>query len=608
MEERSEHLSLLNKEVISMKETFHIILCRALATTLILVATIIPATATGNATITKMPTLGGTYGAMVYGMNAAGQLTGFSYRPGNTSVHAFLYDGGAAMDLGTLGGVVSQGFAINATGQIAGEANLPGDSATHAVLFSGGMVLDLGTLGGSFSSATAINAGGEMAGRSFTAGDQTMEAFLYSDGTMVSLGTLGGSYSTAVAMNDSGAVAGDSETADFEVHAFLHADGTMIDLGTLGGSYSSARALNNAGMVVGESVLDNGQTHGFLHANGIMTDLGTFGGDYSTAYGLNELGQVIGAATTASGEWRGFIYENGALTDLETLGGDYTDPFAINNLGHVVGHSVTDTGSLHAFLWRNGTIVDLNDLLPSDSGWELISAQFINDSGRIVGFGIFEENFEWFILQLPTGGNQPPVAMAGPDQTTECSEPVTLDGSLSSDPDGDPLTFEWRLNGNIVANEAQFTAYFLPGTHILTLTVVDSHGASAQDEVLVTSVDTTPPDISSVTASPEVLTPPNNKLIPVAIAVVATDTCDSAPVSQIISITANAPVAPGDITITGALTATLAAKKNPGGNERIYTITVSCTDASGNSSTDTVTVEVPQKAGGGQGNAKGKAE
>lgn len=591
-----------------MKESIRNILGRALATTLTLVATVAPATELANATVTKMPTLGGTYGAIVYGMNAAGQLTGFSYRPENTSVHAFLYDGGEAVDLGTLGGVVSQGFAINATGQIAGEANLSGDLETHAVLFTDGMILDLGTLGGSLSSATAINASGQIAGRSFTTGNQTIEAFLYSDGAMVSLGTLGGSFSTAVAINDSGAVAGDSETEDFEDHAFLHTDGTMMDLGTLGGSYSSARALNNAGMVVGESDLDNGEIHGFLHANGVMTDLGTLGGDYSTAYGLNEPGQVIGASSTASGEWHGFIYENETLTDLETLGGGYTDPFAINNLGHVVGHSVTDTGSLHAFLWRDGTIVDLNDWLPSDSGWELISAQFINDSGRIVGFGIYEESFEWFILQLPTGANQPPVAMAGPDQTTECSDSVTLDGSLSSDPDGDPLTFEWSLNGSIVGTEAQLTAYFLPGTHLLTLTVRDPHGASAQDEVVITSVDTTPPSISSVTASPEVLTPPNNKLIPVEVAVVATDTCDSAPLIQIISITANAPVAPGDITITGALTATLAAKKNPGGNERIYTITVSCTDASGNRSTGTVTVKVPQNAGGGQGNAKGKAE
>jgi hypothetical protein len=108
--------------------------------------------------------------------------------------------------------------------------------------------------------------------------------------------------------------------------------------------------------------------------------------------------------------------------------------------------------------------------------------------------------------------------------------------------------------------------------------------------------------ITSATASPNVLSPPNNQLKAVTVTVNATDSCDPSPVSQIESITANVAVAPEDVQITGPLTANLAAKKNSSGPDRVYTITVRCTDVTGNSSTATVTVTVPKNSNNGNGN------
>jgi hypothetical protein len=132
------------------------------------------------------------------------------------------------------------------------------------------------------------------------------------------------------------------------------------------------------------------------------------------------------------------------------------------------------------------------------------------------------------------------------------------------------------------------------GQHVITVMVTDASGNSSSSPVTFTVADTTAPTINSVTATPNVLGPPNHGLMPISISVSAIDNCDPAPVSKIISVTCNETSAPGDIQITGNLTLNLAATRNPAGNGRVYTITVGCTDASGNRSTATVTVSVPK--------------
>src|SRR5437879_8399633 len=71
--------------------------------------------------------------------------------------------------------------------------------------------------------------------------------------------------------------------------------------------------------------------------------------------------------------------------------------------------------------------------------------------------------------------NHPPVAVAGLDQTLECagqSTRVMLNGSKSSDPDGDALSFVWKNEaGNVVGTTAVVQITPAMGNHIFTLTV-----------------------------------------------------------------------------------------------------------------------------------------
>lgn len=109
-------------------------------------------------------------------------------------------------------------------------------------------------------------------------------------------------------------------------------------------------------------------------------------------------------------------------------------------------------------------------------------------------------NLDVFVSTLTF--NRPPVASAGPDQSIHANGLVTLDGSGSSDPDGNPITYAWsflsRPPGSSAAfsNAAAVNPTFVadkPGDYQVQLIVTDSLGVASQpDQVVISTLNSAP--------------------------------------------------------------------------------------------------------------------
>jgi K319L-like, PKD domain len=209
---------------------------------------------------------------------------------------------------------------------------------------------------------------------------------------------------------------------------------------------------------------------------------------------------------------------------------------------------------------------------------------------------------------------EPPVADAGPDQTVECtgnsSARVKLNGTGSTDPNGDIVQYEWFENygtsGETLLGTGAMLQIGLPlGSHVITLRVTDATAKTATDDVTIDIVDTTPPKVT-LRVRPFSLWPPNHRMVDIH-ATVSVDECG--PYQVVLeSITSNEPdngLGDGDTAndIQGAALGTegydfsLRAERAGGGSGRVYTVTYRVIDAVGLETTASAEVVVPHDQG-----------
>lgn len=241
-------------------------------------------------------------------------------------------------------------------------------------------------------------------------------------------------------------------------------------------------------------------------------------------------------------------------------------------------------------------------------------------TGEMMGSG---KETSSYLLAVRAGTvlqNSPPHALPTGSGVYEFNTPVILGGKVS-DPDGDVLTYEW-LEGERALFSGQIetpyggdpvvlrehTVHLGLGTHAISLRVNDGVNQPVRSDLNVKVIDTTPPALAPV-ADKTVLWPPDHKMVDVTLWANATDNTGG-PVRLEAVVKSNEPqsgLGDGDRSpdwtkptidmAKGIITLQLRAERSGSGNGRIYTITITGTDPSGNSSKAEVQISVPHDKG-----------
>jgi len=207
----------------------------------------------------------------------------------------------------------------------------------------------------------------------------------------------------------------------------------------------------------------------------------------------------------------------------------------------------------------------------------------------------------------------PLVCDAGGPYVAECQGPVTevlLNGSGSENIMGEALNYLWSAEDPAVSlldevAETPVAQIRGLGEHSVELLVHNGPYASGcTAEVAV--IDTTPPVIRGASVSPSLLWPPNHKMVPVQVKIDAEDVCEGEPVVRLLEVRSDEPddargVGDGHTTgdVQGAglgagdLTVLLRAERDGTGGGRVYTLTYSVSDSSGNAVLVPLQVRVP---------------
>jgi putative cofactor-binding repeat protein/predicted outer membrane repeat protein len=557
--------------------------------------------------------ISGNNASRIFTITAAANITGLTFENGKTS-----QNGGAILAATSAALTISDSvFSKNSSPFGGGALFITGAVSILRCTFSGNTVME-GNAGGaifanngtltldhSIVSGNSSVGGFGLGAGIYSAASVTVTESTISGNTIDFAGTGGGFYNAGVATFRNSTVSGNSAGEGGQGGAVYNQSGGRLA--------TTVTILNST--IAGNAASPSGQGGGIFNDSTVSLSNSTLAqnsaGSDGSGGGIFNNGATLNVANT-------IFAGNTALAGPDVFGAVKSQGFdlignAMDSSGWT-GNDLFNTDPLLGPLQDNGGSTATMALLPGspaidhgDPGFDpnAFTPPMVTDQRggpRTINGQIDIGSFEADVAHFPA------IDSLTAPQTLECASHQGTDGSITvevSDSQGHSLTVQWFVNNQLAQTDqipgtqpttqgsSTYTATFPDGTTNITVSVTDGGAAPVTQSTSVTVGDTTPPTISSVSASPNVLSPPNHKMVAVSVSVSTTDICDPNPTSKIISVASNEPE-PNEFQITGDLTLNLQAERNGGGNGRMYEIIVQSTDASGNSSTRTVTVAVPK--------------
>lgn len=252
----------------------------------------------------------------------------------------------------------------------------------------------------------------------------------------------------------------------------------------------------------------DGRMGGFTLPNGVVTTYG-----YDDANRVTDLDHVVSSTTIASFDYtfddvgnretrvtaagtESYLYDElYRLTNVE-----YPDNDEVSYTYDATGNRTTKT---HGSVTTTYTFDSADQLTNAGDG-----VRTYDNNGQLTKVGA-HVGYTWDARQQLTGittapSNTAPTANAGVDFTGYVNRLILLDGTASSDPEGEQLRYTWTENGGnpqtgILKGDHAGKPGFTPttaGTYVFSLVVNDGRTNSSSDSITVTVNSGTPPNQS----------------------------------------------------------------------------------------------------------------